>query len=340
MMLTVSIDKTDVLEALRLGARAYVVKGVSGRELVQALRAVVNGERYLSPSLGAMLLTDVDSERGGSKGAFRQGAEQPRSRGPVAGDAGLEQQGSRRAPQLSDKTVKHYLTSVFQKLHVRSRMEAVLLMKKISSGQLRVPHASICQATSAARPARSSQRTKVLRPWSEPVADLSPADRWTFYRTPQPSRVSCDQRQTAIKAYEGVSHGQVHQERSRVHSRADQDRRGACRWSAAVRARRPGACLQPLPWACARSTAPTTTCFPARRSGARPTASSRAAGSGLPAGRRHAVRSRRSRARRLQCRRRRTTTRRTIPTRSSSIRACARSPTCSSTRRWAIRPRS
>ena len=60
MMLTVSIDKTDVLEALRLGARAYVVKGVSGRELVQALRAVVNGERYLSPALGAMLLTDVD----------------------------------------------------------------------------------------------------------------------------------------------------------------------------------------------------------------------------------------------------------------------------------------
>ena len=31
---------------------------------------------------------------------------------------------------LSDKTVKHYLTAVFQKLQVRSRMEAVLLMKK------------------------------------------------------------------------------------------------------------------------------------------------------------------------------------------------------------------
>jgi ATP/maltotriose-dependent transcriptional regulator MalT len=40
---------------------------------------------------------------------------------------------------VCDETVKHYLTSVFQKLQVRSRMEAVLLMKKISSGQLRVP---------------------------------------------------------------------------------------------------------------------------------------------------------------------------------------------------------
>ena len=79
MMLTVSVDKTDVLEALRLGARAYVVKGVSGRELLQALYAVINGERYLSPSLGAMLLTDVDSGLGGRESACRQGPEQPGS---------------------------------------------------------------------------------------------------------------------------------------------------------------------------------------------------------------------------------------------------------------------
>ena len=44
--------------------------------------------------------------------------------------------------------------------------------------------------------------------------------------------------------------------------------------------------------------------------------------------------------RRRQCRQRPTTIPRTIPTRSSSIRACARFPTCSSTRRWAIRQRS
>ena len=139
MMLTVSVDKTDVLEALRLGARAYVVKGVSGRELVQALRAVVNGERYLSPALGAMLLTDVDRNAAEARApSFKElNSREAAVLSLVAQGMSNKEVGARLA--LSDKTVKHYLTSVFQKLQVRSRMEAVLLMKKISSGQLRVP---------------------------------------------------------------------------------------------------------------------------------------------------------------------------------------------------------
>ena len=139
MILTVSVDKTDVLVALRLGARAYVVKGVSGRELVQALHAVVNGERYLSPALGAMLLTDVDRNAAEAKApTFKDlNSREAAVLSLVAQGLSNKEVGARLA--LSDKTVKHYLTIIFQKLQVRSRMEAVLLMKKISSGQLRVP---------------------------------------------------------------------------------------------------------------------------------------------------------------------------------------------------------
>jgi two-component system, NarL family, nitrate/nitrite response regulator NarL len=139
IMLTVSVDKTDVLEALRLGARAYVVKGVNGRELVQVLRAVLNGERYLSPALGATLLTHVDRNSAESRApSFKElNSREAAVLSLVAQGMSNKAVGERLA--LSDKTVKHYLTSVFQKLQVRSRMEAVLLIKKISSGQLRVP---------------------------------------------------------------------------------------------------------------------------------------------------------------------------------------------------------
>jgi len=141
MMLTVSVDKNDVLDALRLGARAYVVKGVSGRELVQALRAVLNGERYLSPSLGAMLLTDVDSGRVEAKAKVPATQDLSSREAAVLSlvTQGLSNKEVGARLQLSDKTIKHYLTSVFQKLHVRSRLEAALLMKKISSGELRAP---------------------------------------------------------------------------------------------------------------------------------------------------------------------------------------------------------
>lgn len=133
MMLTVSVDKTDVLEALRLGARAYVVKGVSGRELVQALRVVMQGERYISPSLGAMLLTDVDSGKAEARPPAVRDLNSREAAILSLVTQGLTNKQIAIRLQLSDKTVKHYMTSVFQKLHVRNRLEAALLMKETSS---------------------------------------------------------------------------------------------------------------------------------------------------------------------------------------------------------------
>jgi two-component system nitrate/nitrite response regulator NarL len=131
MMLTVSLDKADVLEALRLGARGYVVKGVSGQDLVQALRVVFGGERYLSPSLGATLLSDVDS---GKSDATAHPLKSLNSREDAVLSLvtqGLSNKEIASRLRLSDKTVKHYMTGVFQKLRVRSRLEAALLAKKV-----------------------------------------------------------------------------------------------------------------------------------------------------------------------------------------------------------------
>jgi DNA-binding NarL/FixJ family response regulator len=119
-----------VLEALRIGARAYVVKGVSGRELVQALRVVMQGERYISPSLGAMLLTDVDGGKSEARLPALKGLNSREVTILRLVTQGLTNKQIATRLQLSDKTVKHYMTSVFQKLHVRSRLEAALLMKE------------------------------------------------------------------------------------------------------------------------------------------------------------------------------------------------------------------
>ncbi len=47
VILTVSHDEDDLLAALQAGARAYVLKGVSGRDLTRILRSVQAGKRYL-----------------------------------------------------------------------------------------------------------------------------------------------------------------------------------------------------------------------------------------------------------------------------------------------------
>lgn len=55
VMLTFSDDKNDVTAALKAGARAYVLKDVRPRELVQILRRVWAGEAYVTPALSINL---------------------------------------------------------------------------------------------------------------------------------------------------------------------------------------------------------------------------------------------------------------------------------------------
>jgi DNA-binding NarL/FixJ family response regulator len=51
VILSMHSDVAYVVEALRNGAQGYVLKSAQGRELAQAIRAVVEGRRYLSPPL-------------------------------------------------------------------------------------------------------------------------------------------------------------------------------------------------------------------------------------------------------------------------------------------------
>ncbi len=72
VILTVSRDEDDLAEALQAGARAYVLKGVSGRDLTRILRSVQAGERYLTP---AFITGSAPSTTGKSNsGANSQGS--------------------------------------------------------------------------------------------------------------------------------------------------------------------------------------------------------------------------------------------------------------------------
>ena len=110
------------------------MKQISGLELVEAVRAVHRGEGYVSPTVAATLLTNATlGQRVKPASAspldqltFREGEI---FRLLAAGQKNGEI-GQRLA--LTEKSVKRYVTSIFEKLQVRNRVEAAMLSR---SGQ-------------------------------------------------------------------------------------------------------------------------------------------------------------------------------------------------------------
>jgi two-component system nitrate/nitrite response regulator NarL len=124
VMLTVSEDKDKLFAALKAGARAYVLKGVSARELVKVVRSAANGEVYVSPSLAAEML--VSLTQGQAPDPLQELTERERDILGLIG-AGMTNREIGERIFLSEKTIKHYVTNILQKLQVRSRLEAALL---------------------------------------------------------------------------------------------------------------------------------------------------------------------------------------------------------------------
>jgi DNA-binding NarL/FixJ family response regulator len=127
-MLTVSEDGEDVSEALRLGAKAYILKGVSARELRSILSDVANGETHVAPSLAAKMLTFMTKEReAASPLDDLTKREEDILRLVATGQSNKE---VADALGLQEKTVKHYMTTILEKLHARNRVEAALIAHK------------------------------------------------------------------------------------------------------------------------------------------------------------------------------------------------------------------
>lgn len=124
VMLTVVEDEDKLLAAFSAGARGYVLKGVSARELAAVVRGVERGEVYVSPSLAAGIL--VALTHGRAADPLGELTEKEREILKLVGE-GLTNREIGERVHLAEKTIKHYITNILQKLQVRSRVEAALL---------------------------------------------------------------------------------------------------------------------------------------------------------------------------------------------------------------------
>lgn len=129
LILTSVADDTVVDEAIRAGAHGYLLKDIDSRGLGQAIRDVAAGKSILDPAITARVLrllkSGGSSPAGGNSLLDTLSPQEKRVLALIAEGCTNKEVGARL--NLSEKTVKNYLSTVFEKLHVSRRAEAAAL---------------------------------------------------------------------------------------------------------------------------------------------------------------------------------------------------------------------
>jgi DNA-binding NarL/FixJ family response regulator len=129
LMLTISDQEEDLFASVKAGASGYLLKEIPIDEVAGAIRSVWAGQSRLSPTVAAKLLTEFAE-------ISRRDEERRRLIAPRLTDRemevlrlvarGLPNREIARQLFIAENTVKNHIRSILEKLHLHSRMEAVV----------------------------------------------------------------------------------------------------------------------------------------------------------------------------------------------------------------------
>jgi DNA-binding NarL/FixJ family response regulator len=123
LVLSAYDDEEPVLEALtQAGAAGYILKSDAPTELLEGVRAVNAGRRYLSPSVAPILLSRVQNPRGAAAGPALTAREREVLR--LVGQGATSKDIAQHL-RISPKTAQAHRDNLKQKLNLRSTAEMV-----------------------------------------------------------------------------------------------------------------------------------------------------------------------------------------------------------------------
>ncbi|HEY0968466.1 MAG TPA: response regulator transcription factor [Opitutaceae bacterium] len=135
LILTSVAEETMVDDAIRAGAHGYLLKEVNGRALVQAIHDVVGGKSILDPAITERVLSLIRSNVPDTRNALKLLSPQEHRVVALIAEGHTNKEVA-VAMGLAEKTVKNYLSTVFEKLHVSRRSQAAALF--VQSGKPKI----------------------------------------------------------------------------------------------------------------------------------------------------------------------------------------------------------
>jgi DNA-binding NarL/FixJ family response regulator len=122
LIFTAYASDEGVLDTIRRGANGYIIKGAATSEIVHAIRIVIQGGTYLEPTLASKLVSHLNGEKAPHEGLTLSDRELQVLR-LVA--EGFPNKQIASVLGITPSTVKFHLNSVYSKLDVDNRAQAV-----------------------------------------------------------------------------------------------------------------------------------------------------------------------------------------------------------------------
>lgn len=135
LVLTMYDDDDSVFAAMQAGARGYLLKGASKKEMLRAIRDVANGAAIFSPAIARRMVSYFNQLRHQpAVNAFPELTQSEREVLALMAQHHSNQQIA-QALSLSPKTVRNYTSNIFAKLQVADRAEAIIRARDAGLGQ-------------------------------------------------------------------------------------------------------------------------------------------------------------------------------------------------------------
>ena len=122
LMLTMFDDDESVFEAMRAGARGYLLKGSEPADIARAVRSVAEGDAIFGPAIAGRMMA-LFARR--TARPFPALTEREHAVLEMIAE-GRNNQAIAHELELSVKTVRNYVSMIFNKLQVADRAEAML----------------------------------------------------------------------------------------------------------------------------------------------------------------------------------------------------------------------
>jgi DNA-binding NarL/FixJ family response regulator len=131
--LTASASVDSAVRALHCGASGYVLKSSTADELLAAIHSVSRGETFINPCFASAVIAALRQaaiRRVSAHSARLSAREDQIVQQLLRGQTNREIADSL---SISEKTVKHYMTILMQKLNARNRLEVVIAAQKLGT---------------------------------------------------------------------------------------------------------------------------------------------------------------------------------------------------------------